>query len=308
MAEIYLHHYPESPFSEKVRLVLGFLDLEWKSVVIPMIMPRPKLMPLSGGYRRTPVGQIGANVYCDSKLIIRALAERAGNEALAAPDFAAHRVADWADSHLFRVIVALNFRPEAMAARMAEGGGFGDVDPAAFAKDRAELTAGADLVGFSASVAEGYLLHALDELEARMTAHDFLVGDAPSIADFAVYHCLWFLRGSTFNAHFIESRKPVVAFMERMAAMGHGTMIDSDADAALAEAKASEPVLPEPVVRECALEIGQTAQVAPADYGKIPVSGELVCADAYQIALRRETDETGPIVTAFPRAGFEVGA
>ena len=78
--EIYLHHYPPSLFSEKIRLMLGFLELPWRSVIIPSIMPRPLLMPLSGGYRKTPVLQIGANVYCDTKIISRALARHAGDE------------------------------------------------------------------------------------------------------------------------------------------------------------------------------------------------------------------------------------
>src|SRR5689334_19212590 len=35
--------------------------------------PRPELMPMTGGYRRTPVLQIGADIYCDTQLILRVL-------------------------------------------------------------------------------------------------------------------------------------------------------------------------------------------------------------------------------------------
>ena len=76
MPNIYLHHYAASPFSEKVRALLGYLDLEWHSVETTIIMPRPLLMPLSGGYRRIPVAQIGADVYCDTKMCARALERR----------------------------------------------------------------------------------------------------------------------------------------------------------------------------------------------------------------------------------------
>ena len=72
MSKIYLHHYPASTFSEKIRALFGYLDLEWHSVETSVIMPRPLLMPLSGGYRRIPVAQIGADVYCDTKIIARA--------------------------------------------------------------------------------------------------------------------------------------------------------------------------------------------------------------------------------------------
>src|SRR5271168_1599355 len=69
VAELILHHYPESLFSEKARAVLNARKLPWRSVIIPMIMPRPDTIPLTGGYRRTPVLQVGADVYCDTALI-----------------------------------------------------------------------------------------------------------------------------------------------------------------------------------------------------------------------------------------------
>ncbi len=65
MSDIILHHYAGSLFSEKIRLLLGYLKLPWKSVVTAPIMPRPLLMPLTGGYRRTPNMQQGADVWCD---------------------------------------------------------------------------------------------------------------------------------------------------------------------------------------------------------------------------------------------------
>ena len=65
MSEIILHHYPLSPFAEKTRVALGIKGLAWRSVIIPQIMPKPELMPLTGGYRKTPVMQIGADIYCD---------------------------------------------------------------------------------------------------------------------------------------------------------------------------------------------------------------------------------------------------
>lgn len=74
MTDIILHHYKISPYSEKVRL--GLKGLAWRSVEIPMIMPKPDLTALTGGYRKTPVLQIGADVYCDSQLIMRELEPR----------------------------------------------------------------------------------------------------------------------------------------------------------------------------------------------------------------------------------------
>ena len=63
MSEIILHHYPQSPVSEKVRIGLGIKGLAWRSVQIPRLPPKPDLMPLTGGFRRPPVLQIGAALY-----------------------------------------------------------------------------------------------------------------------------------------------------------------------------------------------------------------------------------------------------
>ena len=76
MTDIILHHYETSPYSEKVRLGLGLKGLAWASVEIPIIMPKPDLTALTGGYRKTPVLQIGADIYCDSQLIMRELERR----------------------------------------------------------------------------------------------------------------------------------------------------------------------------------------------------------------------------------------
>ncbi|MDD9915100.1 MAG: glutathione S-transferase N-terminal domain-containing protein, partial [Rhodospirillaceae bacterium] len=71
--ELVLHNYDFSNYAEKARLALGYKGLSWRSVIIPPVAPKPDLTPLTGGYRRTPVLQIGADIYCDTKLILRQL-------------------------------------------------------------------------------------------------------------------------------------------------------------------------------------------------------------------------------------------
>ena len=73
--ELVLHHYDLSPYAEKIRLCLGRKGLRWRSVQAPMVMPKPDLVELTGGYRRVPVLQLGADVYCDTHLIARVLDE-----------------------------------------------------------------------------------------------------------------------------------------------------------------------------------------------------------------------------------------
>lgn len=307
--DIYLHHYPASLFSEKVRLMLGYLKLPWHSVEINNIMPRPLLMPLTGGYRKTPSLQIGANVYCDTAVIARGLARQAGNTELFMPGFNALRVAEWADGQLFRITVALNFRPEALGAMMGQ---FSSTDLEAFMKDRAELTGDAPISSFTTEAALAYIETYLTDLDASLTGknnNDFLFGAQPSIADFSVYHCLWFLGNNPINAVLLEPYAGIKAWIERMAAFGHGQVAISSGEAALAAAKTTAPVAPTLTGQQLgSFTIGDEVSVTPADYGRIAVQGKLVAWDAQEIVLARETPETGPLMTHFPSAGFEVTA
>jgi glutathione S-transferase len=300
---IYLHHYPASLFSEKVRAMLGYLDLPWRSVIIPNIMPRPLLMPLTGGYRKTPCLQIGANVYCDTAVIARGLARHCDDTSLFAAGFAAERVAEWADSQLFRVTVALNFAPEALGSMMSQ---LSSSEIEAFMKDRAELSAGASMQRFSPVAARSYLDAYLNELETSLDS-PFLFGDKPSIADFALYHCLWFLENNTTNAKLLEPFSGVKALMGRMAAFGHGQPEDATGEEALAHAKASEPALPEltdALPKDVAL--GDSVDVTPVDYGLVPVSGVLRACSVEEIVIEREAPEVGRVMTHFPNPGFEI--
>lgn len=302
---IFLHHYPASLFSEKVRLLLGYFGATWQSVEIPAIMPRPLLMPLSGGYRKTPVLQIGANVYCDTKIIARGLARHFDNHELYAQGFNAHRVADWADTQLFQVTVALNFAPEAVSAMM---GRIPPEEAAAFQKDRAELAEGASIVGFSPAAAGAYLRHHLDELNDAVT-DDYLFGRAPSIADFSVYHCLWFLANNPVNAPRLDRYGNVRVWMDRMAAFGHGRVHESTGEAALEVARATEPLLPELAddLPE-GMARGQAVTVTPVDYGRIPVAGTLAAWSAEEVVIERDSEETGRVFVHFPSSGFEVSS
>ena len=142
MSDLILHHYLNSPFAEKVRLILGHKQLAWKSVLIPMIMPKPELTALTGGYRKTPVLQIGADIYCDTGLICDVLEQLAPTPTLY-PDAikgAARIVAQWADSTLFPVAMAYNFQPAGVAQVFA---GVPAEGVQAFVADRTAMRGGA---------------------------------------------------------------------------------------------------------------------------------------------------------------------
>ena len=152
MTDIILHHYETSPYSEKVRLGLGLKGLAWGSVEIPAIMPKPDLTALTGGYRKTPVLQIGADIYCDSQLIMRELERRHPT-----PSFypAGHGAADalawWAEKTTFSPAASIKFakRPDTL--------------PKGFLEDRAKFSGRSiDPAAMTAAVP-----HLLDQLRAH---------------------------------------------------------------------------------------------------------------------------------------------
>src|SRR5438477_6169919 len=123
---IVLHQYDVSPFSEKVRVALGIKRLAWYAVEQPVIMPKPDLVPLTGGYRKIPVMQIGADIFCDSQIILRELERRHPTPSLSPKNKGApFGVGFWADRQIFQAAVAIIF------------GEIGDRVPEDFKKDRA---------------------------------------------------------------------------------------------------------------------------------------------------------------------------
>lgn len=301
-----LHHYPPSLFSEKVRALLGYLDLAWQSVIIPPIMPRPDLMPLSGGYRKTPIMQIGADIYCDTEIICRTLARQADNTRLYQAGFVAERFARWADTELFRITVALNFRPQALAVQMQQ---MSEADQQAFAKDRAELSGSDQIVSLDPATAEVHFRALLKQLENSLSK-DFLFGDDPSIADFSLYHCLWFVAGNKANTHLFTDHPRVRAYMARLQAFGHGEYNDLSSSAALSIGADTTPLAAAEFTVDASLagdlNAGDAVDVTPDDYGRFAVSGTLLGWQADEIVIRRTDPKAGEVNVHFPNFGFGV--
>ena len=151
MSELIPHHYPTSLLAEKARLMLGFKGLSWRSVTIPSIMPKPDLTALTGGYRRTPVLQVGADIYCDTALMARRLEQEKASPAFypEGQEFTVASLAAWGDSVLFMHAVSLVFQPESLAVRFAK------VPPEAakaFVADRSSLFTGGSATRLSAEL------------------------------------------------------------------------------------------------------------------------------------------------------------
>ena len=109
MHEIILHHYDLSPYAEKIRLALGRKSLTWRSVPTPMVMPKPDHVELTGGYRRVPVLQVGADIYCDTHCIARALDRLFPDPPLSPPgrETVEHALSRWAETTFMMGVLAL---------------------------------------------------------------------------------------------------------------------------------------------------------------------------------------------------------
>ncbi|WP_315838439.1 glutathione S-transferase family protein [Bradyrhizobium prioriisuperbiae] len=304
--DLILHHYPRSPFAEKVRVALGLKGLRWRSVEQPRIAPKPLLTALTGGYRRIPVLQIGADIFCDTRRILAELDRRYPEPPLypSGTDGLADIIAAWADRELFATALGLVF------------GLHGDRFPTALHADRARLTAGrfdgwdsAKMAAMIPTLRER-LRRDLSRLEHALTdGRRFLLGVQPSVADLAAYHPLWYARGNLGedDAGLVDHPR-LIGWMTRLEAIGHGTMQELAPDKALAIAHASTPLAVPPTEADDphASEIGARVTVTPDDWGFDPVAGELAAISGSAIALKRHDPAVGEVVVHFPRDGFGI--
>ena len=308
MNELILHHYPESPFAEKIRLLLGCKGLAWRSVRIPIVMPKPDLLALTGGYRRTPVLQVGADVYCDTALIARVIDRLHPSPALfsdrsAISDLA---LAHFADQHLFAAAVAYAFQPPGIKAMFSH---MTPVQMQGFIEDRRNFRKGGNVPRLPLPDAWSALLNMLPRLDAQLSdERRFLDGETARICDFAVYHPLWFIQQAGPMASVLEPYPHLRGWLGRMASFGHGDPRPMDSEEAIAIARAAEPaMLPGRSAREIdGLGVGDRVSVAPIDYGVDPVAGTLVDADVDAVAVRRTDPRAGDVVVHFPRMGYRL--
>ncbi|NJM44690.1 MAG: glutathione S-transferase family protein [Brachymonas sp.] len=305
--DIFLHHYPTSPFAEKIRAIMGYKNLAWKSVFQPMVMPKPDMQSLTGGYRRIPILQIGNQVVCDTMLICDVLEHLSPEKTLypAGQKGAARTVAQWADSMLFPVAMAYNFQP-AGAAHV-----FKDQPPEnlkAFAADRQAMRGGAPRMN-PADAAATYKSY-LRRISSMLDGQNFLLGDQPSVADFAVYHPLWFTRKIVPPvASVLDATPAVLAWMDAIAAFEQGEPSKSNATESIAACAISMPASSlfgseNTFQDEHGIPLESQVTITAESFGLESSAGQLVAATRTRYTLRRVDTRAGEVFVHFPRIGF----
>jgi glutathione S-transferase len=308
MTEPILHHYPFSPYAEKIRAILGYKGIAWKSVQIPPVMPKPDVIALTGGYRKTPILQIGADIYCDTALIARVLERRAPSPSLFAhgDTLAVQASAHFADNSIFGVTVPIAYQPGSGMMKLY----LSDATPdylANFGKDRAAMRQGGTVRRGPVHECKGLLPGLLAKVEAQFNA-PFLFGDQPCIADFSLYNALWPLWKPADTRLLLDPYPKTKRFVERMAAIGHGKFDDISSSDALRIAKSSKPEMEKEAValETGGIALGEQAQVMPVDSGLDPVTGELLNASADEFVIGRTDPRAGTVHVHFPRFGYQL--
>ena len=290
--------------------MLGFKKLAWKSVLIPMVMPKPDVVALTGGYRRTPILQIGADVYCDTALIARVLERVAPGAPTLFPygdRLEGRAMSHFADNVLFNITVPVGFQPGGMMKLFHPGMSADTL--AAFGKDRAAMRQGGTVRRGPLNECRANMAQLLPGIEAQLGARPFLLGASPSECDFALYHTLWPVWMVPSTRPLLEPFPQTSAFVERMSKFGETKpSAEISGEEALAIAKKSTPAAIEKpeVVEVDGISIGDAVQVMPMDYGFDPVKGELAQCSADEIALRRTDPRAGTVIVHFPRLGYQM--
>jgi glutathione S-transferase len=309
VAGLILHHYDEAPFAEKARLVFGIKRLAWHSVIVPSALPKPDLMPLTGGYRRTPVLQIGADIYCDTQLIAELL-ERLHPEPSIFPDGnpgLGMALGSWANGPYVVTSVAIY-----MGADDPFGGAV--ALPAHFHEDRKKMwqkqfdtdALGPRLAGYRTQ------LDAHTDFIIRQLADGraFLTGARAGWVDMHAMWDPWFLyRFAPAEAERAYGRFPqIAAWLARIEAIGHGTRIEMPAAEALDIARASDPLPATGIAPHDPIGIaaGTRVCVSPADYAEAQVTGELIGTTVSSLTIRRSDPRVGEVSVHFPKIGYTV--
>lgn len=307
MSEVILHHYPPSPVSEKIRVAMGLKKLTWKSVEQNRLPDRPELFAMTGGYRRIPVMQIGADIYCDTQCIFRELERRFPKPGFHTSNNSgiSFGLSRWTDSAFFELGVRVAFAPVA------------DSMPPELIADRTRLYFGP--TGDMAAEAKD-IPHTLSQLRAQLGwVEDQLIGNGPylhgrnpSMSDLLVWTVVWFVKGRYSDAAQLLSEFPgILAWSAKMDAIGHGTFDTMTPEQALSIAKDASPATAEQTdaADPQGLRPGMNVSVAPlTDSGESGVTGTVRALGRDSIALARHDALCGDVVVHFPRVGYRVSS
>ena len=304
MSDLILHHYWPSPFAHKIRLALGLSGVTWRSVEIPRVPPKPLLMPLTAGYRRTPVLQCGADVYCDTQNIVRALTAITDNHQLLPTDLSGKILAftDWADGAVFN-----------LAARVVLTSAL-DTAPPEFIQDRGGLYFGPNWTpeGLKSQL-PGVILQLaahLNSIDSGLSSQGGFMSNDLSYADVTIAYLAWFIRGRWDQGpEFLQQFANIERIEREVHEAVREVYEDLSAEDALKIAANSESQSPSGVTTQCGVTLRQGMQIAikpQAETSDPPVVGRLRYLDHARVSIDHHAPEVGDVVVHLPVAGYQI--
>ncbi|KAL0088337.1 hypothetical protein J3Q64DRAFT_1725177 [Phycomyces blakesleeanus] len=307
---IILHWFPESPFASRVAWALNYKNVDYKTVVVSQIEPRPLRRPLDGGYRKTPILQIDDHVFCDTKIILEELEKRYPEPSFypttrsGLPTQGLCKALEiWAANGLMYSVM-----PQFSAADIPESL-YNDRAPLFGLSSKKEAIADAPYLAIEMQAQLGI---ADELLRGNSEGKEwFLDTSAPSLADFHFGMCLCFVL-KFVDETLVKKRFPLLLdhqkrFLEVVKdKLGEGRPVLSEREA-LEASKSKSLFEPIAISEDSPLKAGVLVSVTPLDTGKIPVIGTLVQLTAQEVVIKRMNEEYGTdVFNHFPLVGFSV--
>lgn len=298
-----LHHYTISPYSEKIRLMLDYAEIDWQSSIVPPMPPRPTLDPFLGGYRRIPVAQIGADLFCDTRLIATEIATLSAKPELSF-ETAPKEASDFAtatNDNVFMPIVQGAVPSKVLKQLITQ---YWPWQIVGLLKDRAQVGKTSKLAPMRSAERKTRVEDFKHQLENSLNDNQFIFGDTPTIADFAAYHLVWFAK-VTRPGEFLTNSPNAQQWRQRMSDFRRGQSTKINKQRLFAQTKNSDPR--EPSQQQLAdKDSGKQVIIRPSDYADDSTSGVLIGADNERWIIAKETPEFGAVHVHFPKHGYEL--
>ena len=301
MQNIVLFHHDPSPYGERIRKCFGLQNIPWKSCLVPMVMPRPDMTMLSGGYRKIPVMQYGADIYCDTRLISQKINNLFNDLKLFSHGTLQNSALQSQSDQMFRsgAILSLIENKEYIPPEVVE-------DRMSFFTFINQKTAENEL-----SHHQSQFKKYAQDIDDQLRENDFILGLQPNWADICCYANIFMAKGNIPSSFkWMKELKNIDPWYQNLVSYGEGIREEISSQEALEIAKTSTPDLSninhQNSEDENMPQPGDNVKVTPDDYGQISVRGELICINSDEIVVTNETKEAGAIAIHFPRLGFIV--